>query len=264
MISIYLILSLHQTANTPLINMHNRSLFLLLLVLLLLSIPVTPLRLCGLSNAYKPTLSDSCATANNGEGGYPIVSILTGLVEIEAGALLIDNTDSSASFIPDAGLSIQWDSGSTPSGVTLSPPRYLAYVHTEASPRYSGSIADWFADALMPWMPNGVPIAAGAQLSVWINFNISSVATPGVYNGTFLLTSSGSGVAPLHFSLTVFNVLIPPLATSPFRTVYAFDNNAPNNVYNNIKHQTFDVNATLRSYFDELASLRFVSICPVL
>jgi len=114
----------------------------------------------------------------------------------------------------------------------------------------------------MPWpLSGGVPIQAGAQLSVWVNFNITSDSTPGIYNGTFLLTgSSGSGVAPLTFSLTIFNVTIPPLSTSPFRTVYAFDNNAPNNVYTNMVHQTYDVNATLRAYFDELARLRFVSI----
>ena len=225
-------------------------------ILCILLNPVTSLNLCGLSNAYKPTLLDTCETTNNRLGGYKTVSINSALGEIEAGALLIDNMDASSSRILDTMIEIQWNSGSIPIGVETALPRFITYVHTEKSPRYAGSKADWFADSLIPWPTTGVVIEANTQLSVWVNFNITSFATPGIYKGSFVFSSSNGGsISPLPFILKIFNVTIPPLATSPFRTVYAFDNNAPNSIYS--QYGTYDVNATLRTYFEELAKLRF-------
>ena len=211
-----------------------------------------PVRLCGLSNAYKPALTDSCAD------GAPRVEILAARGEVEAGAVLLDNTAAGAARVADAGLEVRWDAGAPPAGVdTARGPRFLAYVHTEASPRYAGSVAGWFADALVPWpAAGGVPIAAGAQLSAWVSFNVSALAAPGTYTGALVMTGAGgAGVAPLPFALTVFSVTVPALADSPFRTVYAFDDGAPNAPYAPLAG--YDVNATLRAYFDLLAELRF-------
>ena len=215
----------------------------------------TPVLLCGLSSAYKPALTDSCDSA----GGSAAVRIHAARGEVEAGAVLLDNSRAGSAAVADAGVEVRWDAGAAPAGVdTARGARFLGYVHTEASPRYAGSVAGWFADALMEWPSSGVPIAVGANLAAWVSFNVTAAAVPGVYTGSFSLTgSSGASAAALPFSLQVYGVLVPSIADSNFSTIYAFDNGAPARLYG---AGSIDENATLLAYLDELARLRFPAV----
>ena len=93
--------------------------------------------------------------------------------------------------------------------------RLLTYVHTEASPRYAGSVAGWFGDALLPWPAGGLDVPPRSQLTAWVTFRVDAAAVPGTYNGTF----SVPGAASLPLALTVWPLTVPPLASSPFTTV---------------------------------------------
>jgi len=211
-----------------------------------------PVLLCGVSNALKPALSDTCASV----GAAPRAAVHAARGEVEAAALLLDNSAAGAASVAGAGLAVLWDAGSAPAGVAaLDTGRFLGYVHTEASPRYAGSVAGWFADALMTWPEGGVALPAGSALAVWVSFNVSAAAAPGTYTGSFALTGAGgAAAAPLPFSLTVYSVLVPALADSPFRTVYAFDDSALPRLYG---AANIDANATLLAYLSLLAQLRF-------
>lgn len=219
-----------------------------LLPLLLLAVSrCAALTLCGVSANWKVGLNDTCTHTNGGGVGYATVDVAAARGEFEAGAIILDNT-ASAEAAPACSLSVSWDGGSAPVGVSFTV-RMLGYVHTEASPRYAGSVAGWFADALLPWPSGGLDVAPHSQLTAWVTFDVSASAAPGTYTGTIAVPGAA---APLPLVLTVWSLTIPPLATSPFTTVYAFDESALS-----ILGPARDVNATLRSYWDALSSLRF-------
>ena len=205
--------------------------------------PAFALTLCALSNSYKPSLTDTCAV------GAPRASAHAARGEVEAVAVLLDNTAGGAGTVT---LELLWDGGSAPVGVTASAPLLLGYVHTEKSPRYGASATGWFADALLPWPAGGAPL--GPQLAAWFNFNVSATAAPGTYTGTITTGTSPAADAPLPFSLTVYSYTVPPLAASPFTTVYAFDSDILPRVYDPAR---VDINATRVAYLDALAGLRF-------
>ena len=201
-------------------------------------------QLCSLPNSYKPTLSDTCALG----GSRVLVNAARG--EVEAGVVLLDNTGGGGGAVGPVSLGLTWDAGSAPAGVSIGGPFLVGYVHTEKSPRYGASAAGWFADALLPWPAGGAPLTS--QLTAWVNFNVSTAAAPGTYTGAF--AASPAAGAPLPFSLTVFAATVPPLATSPFTTVYAFDSGILPRVYD---AATVDLNKTKLAYLDALAGLRF-------
>ena len=211
----------------------------LLAPLLLLGLrSVSGLTLCALSNSYTPLLSDSCSSTGGKE-----MAVDAARGEIEAGAMLLDNFGGVA--MPLSEPTITWDAGAPPPGVSVSA-ALLGFVHTEKSPRYAGSAAGWFADSLLPWP--SAPLPAGGSWAAWLRFDISVDAAPSVYTG---VVSAGGASLPLR--LEIFNVVVPPLASSPFRAVYAFDDSALSGWYGSSQ---IDVNASLRVWLDALAGLR--------
>ena len=221
---------------------------MIILLFLASLLPAAAFQLCALSNAYKPTLLDTCVSA----GGGPRAAINAARGEIEAAVVLLDNGGGGASGTPVA-IQVSWDGGAAPAGVALGGPYLVTYVHTQQSPRYEASSTGWYADALLPW-PSGAGAPLGAQLTAWINFHVSAAAAPGTYTGT--ISTLPAAAAPLPFTLTVFATAIPPLGESPFATVYAFDGSILSKPYGH----GVDLNATKFQFLDALAALRFPSV----
>lgn len=201
-------------------------------------------QLCAVPVTQKTTLDDTCASS---AGNSSVAAVDAARGEIEGVQLLLDNAGGGAA--PSAvGVSITWAAGAAPAGVSVAGIFLVTYVHTEASPRYAGSRAGWFADALLPWPAGGLPLPANGQLTAWVSFNVSAAAAPGVFEGA--LVAAG---ASLPLRLTVWRALVPALADSPFKTIYAFDQGPAMKVYGS----AVDANATLLAYMDALAALRF-------
>jgi hypothetical protein len=222
----------------------------LLLAVLLFAGAATAFQLCALSNAYKPTLSDTCQSA----GGAAQAAIHAARGEVEGAVVLLDNLSGSGGAVGPTVLQVAWDAGAAPGGVALSGPFLVTYVHTQKSPRYGASATGWYADGLLPWPPGGAPLGT-SQLTAWVNFAVSSAAAPGTYTGSF--STLPASAAPLPFALTVYAAEVPPLGESPFSTVYAFDSSALTRSYSATE---VDLNATKYRFLDALAALRFPSI----
>jgi len=200
-------------------------------------------QLCGVPVTQKTALDDTCASA---AGDAAVAAVDAARGEIEGVQLLLDNSGGGA--VPSTAVSVSWAAGAAPAGVSVAAVSLVTYVHCEQSPRYAGSRAGWFADALLPWPAGGLPLPAGGQLTAWISFNVSAAAAPGVFAGT--LRAAG---ASLPLQLTVWRALVPPLADSAFKTIYAFDQGPAMKVYGS----SVDANKTLLAYMDALAALRF-------
>ena len=198
--------------------------------------------LCALPSSYKPTLTDACATA---PFASPALALLAARGELESGTVLLD----AATAAPLQAPTIEWAAGSAPAGVSATV-QLLAYVHTEASPRYAGSRAGWFAEALLPWPPQGVAVAPGGNAAAWVTLNVSASAAPGAYSG---LVRAGGASLPL--TLQVYALALPPLGVSPFRTIYAFDGSILPRAYAGVPG--FNASATQRHYWAALAAQRF-------
>ena len=196
--------------------------------------------LCALPSSYKPTLTDSCSAAFSA----PSASLSAARGELESVAVLLDSASASV-----AEPTLDWDAGSAPAGVTLSV-RLLTYMHTEASPRYAGSAAGWYAEALLPWPLEGVSVGPGGNVAAWLTLNVSASAAPGVYSG---LVRAGGASLPL--SLQVFALALPPLGQSPFKSIYAFDASILPRAYQHV--QGFNASATRSEYWARLAASRF-------
>jgi len=84
-----------------------------------------------------------------------------------------------------------------------------------------------------------------------VSFTVSASAVPGTFVGS--VTVDG---ASLPFSLQVFDVTLPPLKESPFKSIYAFGSSILKSVYTD---PTFNFSATQSSYWKQLAEHRFPS-----
>ena len=197
---------------------------------------------CGGLSTVKPKLNDTCATL---AGSSATVDVAAARGELEAAIVLLEG-DATA-----AGLSVVW-SGAEPLGVSYSV-ALIGFVHTEASPRYAGSIAGWFADPLLPWS-SATRVSPNASRAALVTFNVSTSAVPGTYHGTINVTDQGVQATQLALLLTVWPIVIPPPGSSPFATAYAFDDSAPTRFYG---ADDIDVNATTLRFYELLAGLRF-------
>lgn len=208
----------------------------------------TSYTLCGWST-YKPKLNETCSTLSTSTGTQ---NLDTARGELESFGVLVDNSASTTPLLLTLP-TITWE-GTSPSGVSATP-YFLTYMHTEKSPRYAGSAAGWYAESLLPWPTTpGISAAGSSSLSVVWSFNVSAGATPGVFNGS---VSVGSGPT-LPFSLTIWGLTIPSIASSPFKTIYAFSSSVLDTVYKPLSPE-FDFNSTQERYYADLAAARFPS-----
>ena len=80
-------------------------------------------QLCSLSNSYKPSLTDLCAT-----GGGQQIAVNAARGEVEAGVVLLDNSGGSA--VNAVTLTVSWDAGAAPAGVSVSGPLLVTCKET--------------------------------------------------------------------------------------------------------------------------------------
>lgn len=245
--------SLPHTLHCTLFFSKKAAMFTLLCALTFSSLvsSATSYTLCGWST-YKPKLNETCSTLSSSTGTQ---NLDTARGELESFGVLVDNSASTTPLLLTLP-TITWEGNGTtpPSGVSATP-YFLTYMHTEKSPRYAGSAAGWYAESLLPWPTTpGITVPGSSSLSVVWSFNVSAGATPGVFNGS---VSVGSGPT-LPFSLTVWGLTIPSIASSPFKTIYAFSSSVLNTVYKPLSPE-FDFNSTQERYYADLAAARFPS-----
>lgn len=176
---------------------------------------------CAVDALHKIPLNETCGTVPSSATlpAEPVVlHAMSGeaermqiLLTLPAGADSVVVTAGAAGFSPGGGVDVSV--------------RYVGYVYCHTSTRYDGSGGGWRADPLMPIPSQGVALAAGANLALWVTARAAAGAAAGWRNGSVAVTNAvdGSTLATVPVSVEVWPVALPPLnATDSFATLFSF------------------------------------------